>query len=99
MVAFDHLEVRVELLHRDDLGELRVDRDLVELCLAKFALEILVLLLQLGHVERLLFVLLVTQSQVIPQLLDNLQQLLFILGSGASTDPTLPLACCPSGCR
>ena len=58
-VSLDHQEVRVELLHRDDLGELGIDGDLVKLSLSQLRLQIVVLLLDLSQIERLFLVLLV----------------------------------------
>lgn len=85
LVALDEREVAIELLHRCDLRQLGLNSDLGELRVPELLLEVIVLLLELQDVLLLLAVLLVTQPQIVPQLFDQLEQLLLRLRLGSTT--------------
>ena len=72
MVLFDHGEVSVELLHGGDLGQLRLNRDLRELSSTQFLLQVFVLLLNLVQVVLLISILLISESEVVPEIINDL---------------------------
>ena len=72
MILFDHGEVSVELLHGGDLGQLRLNRDLRELSSTQFFLQVFVLLLNLVQVVLLISILLVSESKVVPEIINDL---------------------------
>ena len=72
MILFDHGEISVELLHGGDLGQLRLNRDLRELSGTQFLLQVFVLLLNLVQVVLLISILLISESEVVPEIINDL---------------------------
>ena len=72
MILFDHGEISVELLHGGDLGQLRLNRDLRELSSTQFLLQVFVLLLNLVQVVLLISILLISESEVVPEIINDL---------------------------
>ena len=90
LVPFDHEGVGLQLLHCDDLRELRVDRHRVKLRVAQLSLQIVVLLDQLVDVLALLLKLLVPDAQVVPQIVNDLHKLLFVFAAGHRSTASSP---------
>lgn len=72
VILFDHGEISVKLLHGGDLCQLGLNRDLRELSCTQFLLQVFVLLLNLVQVVLLISILLIPESEVVPEIINDL---------------------------
>ena len=91
LIAFNYCEVLIKLLHGDDLGKLGFNSYLIKLCLAQLLLEVFILQFKFLSVFSLLSVFFIAKAQVISEVIDYLQKLLFVFSPGTTSAPFFAL--------
>ena len=84
------------MLHGGDFGKFGIESDLFKLSLPQLGLEVVVLFLNFLEIRPLILELLITQLQVITQVVNHVHQVLLIFGLWTSASPCLLPALCAS---
>ena len=91
LIAFNYCEVLIKLLHGDDLRQLGLNSYLIKLCLAQLLLEVVILQSEFFSVFSLFSVFFIAKAQVISEVIDYLQKLLFVFSPGTTSAPFFAL--------